>query len=453
MKNIIKYTYKKVILINIFLIIYSCNGFCQTGIKTIIEIPSSFNPVGSGARAIGMGGAFIGVADDATAASWNPGGLTQLLLPEISFVSTYTNRKESLKIVKHPEASNVFRISDTDITFFSATYPFFIAKRNMVLSLTYQRLYEMNRKWKQKYLETIEDIYLYDFNKEYLQIGSLSALGISYCIEIVPDFSLGMTLNIWDDDISNSHWTQSYNNVILTKTLNNISILKVHKNEEYFFKGINYNFGLLWNINKKITLGSVLKTSFWADIEHKIHRNDEYLYPLNPENNERNIKTDIKNEKFRMPLSFGIGLVYRFSDSFYISGDFYKTNWNKLSHINQSGYESNPISEKSTNDSRMDATNQIRIGAEYLILNKYKRKAIALRGGLFYDPAPSVGNPDEYYGFSLGFGYTLNGLFSFDTAYQFRFGSNVGQEVLEEFKHSQDIREHKIYFSIILYLL
>jgi len=44
-------------------------------------VPSSINPVGSGARAIGMGGAFIGVADDATAASWNPGGLIQLENP------------------------------------------------------------------------------------------------------------------------------------------------------------------------------------------------------------------------------------------------------------------------------------------------------------------------------------------------------------------------------------
>ena len=36
---------------------------------------SSPNPVGSGARALGWGSAFIAVADDATAASWNPGGL------------------------------------------------------------------------------------------------------------------------------------------------------------------------------------------------------------------------------------------------------------------------------------------------------------------------------------------------------------------------------------------
>ena len=40
---------------------------------TTIEFSASPNPVGSGARALGMGGAFIAVADDATSASWNPG--------------------------------------------------------------------------------------------------------------------------------------------------------------------------------------------------------------------------------------------------------------------------------------------------------------------------------------------------------------------------------------------
>jgi hypothetical protein len=41
---------------------------------------------GSGARALGVAGAFTAVADDATAASWNPAGLIQLERPEASFM-------------------------------------------------------------------------------------------------------------------------------------------------------------------------------------------------------------------------------------------------------------------------------------------------------------------------------------------------------------------------------
>ena len=42
--------------------------------------------LGSGARAYGMGGAFLARADDATAASWNPAGLSYLRVPELSLV-------------------------------------------------------------------------------------------------------------------------------------------------------------------------------------------------------------------------------------------------------------------------------------------------------------------------------------------------------------------------------
>ena len=70
-----------------------------------IEISSSLNPVGSGARATGMGGAFIAVADDATAASWNPAGLVQLEKPEFSLVYSYQNSSQKYNSTNHQELS------------------------------------------------------------------------------------------------------------------------------------------------------------------------------------------------------------------------------------------------------------------------------------------------------------------------------------------------------------
>ncbi len=52
-----------------------------------VSEPSLFAGItGSGARALGMAGAFTAIADDATAASWNPAGLCVLERPEASLV-------------------------------------------------------------------------------------------------------------------------------------------------------------------------------------------------------------------------------------------------------------------------------------------------------------------------------------------------------------------------------
>src|SRR4029450_3873244 len=65
-----------------------------------ISLPPSLNfatspaPVGSGARAQGKAQAFIAIADDATAASYNPAGLVQLQQPEVSIVGAYFIRLE-----------------------------------------------------------------------------------------------------------------------------------------------------------------------------------------------------------------------------------------------------------------------------------------------------------------------------------------------------------------------
>jgi len=46
---------------------------------------ASFLEVGVGSRAIGMGGAFVGVSDDVSSLYWNPGGLGMILSGEMVF--------------------------------------------------------------------------------------------------------------------------------------------------------------------------------------------------------------------------------------------------------------------------------------------------------------------------------------------------------------------------------
>ena len=46
--------------------------------ETVSDIPAAFVDIGYGARPMGMGGAFVALADDANAVLWNPAGLARL---------------------------------------------------------------------------------------------------------------------------------------------------------------------------------------------------------------------------------------------------------------------------------------------------------------------------------------------------------------------------------------
>ena len=108
-----------VLFLSITLIGY-CARLHAQNITQQLQISSSPNPVGSGARAVGMGGAFIAVADDATAASWNPGGLIQLERPEISMVGSYFDRTDDFSSDSSSDPSGKSRTDSLDLNYLSA---------------------------------------------------------------------------------------------------------------------------------------------------------------------------------------------------------------------------------------------------------------------------------------------------------------------------------------------
>ena len=412
-----------------------------------IEIASSPNPVGSGARALGMG-AFIAVADDATAASWNPGGLIQLERPELSVVGSFFYRSEDNHFVDHPEASGPQKISKWHFNYLSAAYPFVLLKRNMIVSLNYQNLYDFNRKWTFPLLFPGSSG-LWQVN--YKQTGSLAAIGLAYAIQITPHLSLGVTVNGWDDSISGNGWKQ--------KTVIGGSGIDAGGDKFFFGSsikdrysvegGINANIGFLWNITEKMTLGGVYKTALKAGLKHRHDTGNSISFPSSPELNTKNIASSKTDESLYLPMSYGIGLAYRFSDRLTVAADVYRTEWGDFKIETADGREISPVTGAPIEESSVKPTHQVRLGAEYLFIKE--NYVIPVRGGIFYDPAPAKKNPDSYYGFSLGTGIGI-GRFIFDIAYQYRFGNNVNSAIVRDMGFSQDVRSHTIYSSIIVHL-
>src|SRR5512134_1461371 len=89
----------------------------------------SLNRAGSGARAAGMGDAFIALSDDGTAASWNPAGLAQLRQPEFSLVYGVTDRHLELSALRSTDERFAYTAhgagsTSGSIDFASAALPF-----------------------------------------------------------------------------------------------------------------------------------------------------------------------------------------------------------------------------------------------------------------------------------------------------------------------------------------
>lgn len=415
-----------------------------------MKMNASPNPVGSGARALGLGGTFISVADDATAASWNPGGLLELKRPEISIVGSYFSGQKTYNTSILDGGIKDLTKDIRHLNYLSAAFPFVLFKRNMVFSLNYQHLYEFSQ-------DTFSDWTYYDIDPNLGNIdisttshkrqkGALNTLSPAMAIEVIPSFYFGLAANFWLDHALNDSWEN--NHIIQGKVAGTNINLFGELYEKYKFSGFNTTIGFLWLPNQTFSLGGVIKTPFKAKIEHRYQAVSMVEYPSNPSRTSyaSNSFNEILNLK--MPLSYGLGASIRFSDNYLMALDICQTRWEDYLMEYPSGKKISPINNEAKNNADIKNTIQIRLGAEYLKINP--TIIIPIRGGIFYDPEPAGGKMNNFYGISFGTGIVFK-RFAFDIAYLYRFGRKWGDEHMLEQGISSNVKQHYLYFSLIFY--
>ncbi len=413
-----------------------------------IGIASSPNPVGSGARAIGMGGAFIGIADDATAASWNPAGLIQLEKPEVSIVGAYYSRTEEFSSSMNPEIANSGTVDDTNLNYLSASLPFNFLKRNMVVSVNYQRLYEFKRDY-EYHLEQSSPLETSSEDRHYDQDGYLGAMGIAYTVEITPRLSLGGTLNIWTDDLFwENGWKENYTDHSVTTTGASSVIEDTAISDNYKeFSGVNVNIGIMWNAFRNVTVGAVIKTPYTGSVKKEYNEDWVQTDAATGAITDSESISDSEDIDIDMPMSYGLGVAWRVSDQLSFDLDVYWTEWSKYIVTDSEGNKTSGIGGQAENESDVGDTTQVRVGGEYLIIRPNQAMVIPLRAGLFYDPEPTYDGTKDFYGLSLGSGIGYK-RFIFDLAYQLRWGRDVETDSLIA-NSTADVTQHTVLLSVI----
>jgi len=318
----------------------------------------NFNLTGAGARAAGMGGAFIGVADDATAVVWNPAGLTQIEKPEASFVMRFVGNswKTTNGTNKNELTENHFLLN-----FLSMSYPLQAGNKPVVGSIAVQNQLDMNYE---------------DDNEKDKGGGSTLTLGISS--QIVPLISLGATANIWY-----GKWTQTTTNPNRTES-------------EAKFSGFNIGTGLMFDLNNlenplPLKFGITHKTPFQLTMDWK---------------NARKVIV-------HMPAMLGFGTSFRIGDSFTLAADYEMRAYKNKKITYNDGSADEVLSYYNLN--------QIRLGAEYLIVTDLAVIPLRI-GFFndptiqnLVNADGSIGDQIIGQGFSVGTGLIF-GNFSFDTS-------------------------------------
>lgn len=388
-----------------------------------LSFTQDFNLTGAGARAEGFGGAFIGLADDATAIVWNPAGLSQLERPEASLVTRFIS--EGADFTYTPDPSNNGSISQSHfaLNFGSVAYPVKSEKMSFVVALAFQRQLDFydDQKFQYDFTDNIGNPYTYDFQSK--TSGGANTITIGLGARFMPVFSLGAAVNIWTGSLTMDQK--------LTLSSSTASGFLQYKGDEDF-SGTNFVIGGLLDLSSlakpvPLKIGVSLKTPFTLTGTGSFTSTDNNFFSTGTTTSQSDV-----SEVVEMPLMLGFGLSYNVSENLILSMDYeIRSYGDKTSTTTQT--PTNPPGNPSTSPAEpisqsKNGLNQFRIGGEYLVI--MDNGVIPLRVGfrtvptvfadLAYDPVNDTYVPTTTQvsgsGFSLGSGF-ISDAFAFDVTY------------------------------------
>jgi hypothetical protein len=399
---------------------------------------------GSGARAFGMGGAFLARADDATAASWNPAGLSYLRQPEMSIVWTGSDarRTETLAGARVEEDNG----QGSDLDFLSVAFPFEVGSTKGAAQINYQRL----ASFRDRTIVRTRSSPTEPLTTKWIDSrGGLDILAIGSGWQLSRRLRVGVTAN---------RWFQGYRQSL--KRTPAPTELEV----DFDLRGWNAHLGAMLTLRDSLNLGAVLKTGFKGHVTLRRSRWD--MTEGMPETRTANAasRTDVV---FDVPPAIGFGASWRPRSPLTVSLDYTRTYWSRGKIHNYFTLpktdvgEPAPIpqnSEAETNvfkelpyprlENPQKDTEQIRFGIEYAIVGQ--RVKWPLRLGYYSDRTYFVDadhRAPRLHGLTAGLGVGI-GPTMLDGAYIYEVGRYSVLGALNE-RIQVDLRTHRFFVSLI----
>lgn len=431
-----------------------------------VVLRNSFNPSGAGARGLGMGGAFIAVADDGTAASFNPAGLSQLRRSELAVVGFGDRLKTTSELAGEP-FQDPLSTDHGALDFAGLAVPFQVGGKNMTVQLSYQRAVDLFGEGDALFLGEDRDDqgrFLFGGGVNAKQDGAFHTVSLSTAYQVTQRLSLGATLNYWIADW-NVSGTSNFSVSFPDEGIPFTDIESRSFSQDQKYRALNMNFGVLLKY-PKLSVGGVLRLPFGS--EYTLHETGTIA-------NLFDGTTPVDNSMrttLHWPLSAGIGIAIRPVKGLTLAGDYTATQWSRTylesvpggylgtdflhdqngnpidTFVDRNFFDLEPASITETVN-----TSIWRAGGEYLIVTP--AVVIPLRGGLYRDESPVPqfqGESRRIEGFTFGTGLNFDRVV-FDVAYEQRksegdVGVAIGLLRGAPAPH-ENVKEHRIVASLI----
>lgn len=452
-------------LLPFVLLVFAVNSFAQTCDPKTGEgncEPSSdfsglpFDLLPPGARSLGLGGAFSGVADDATAAIANPAGLTILTAKEFSL---HLRNSDSDVDFLDPDAfdsslnyepgriNKQYSDSGTNISFASFVLPL----ERWVFSAYYMN--QLNFKSEQSGgLDIVYDPNFIDtYDNDNSVDSNLDSYGISAAFRVTDSFSLGVTLqqsklklkslDAWrlDDFFDNEFFLsdeyggtpEEWAAIIIDEDHTQTTINDNDSDATFSFGAMynlnsNWSFGLVYRMGAKFTLDTESERTlvFGCDGSGEMTDNCNFELPTDIITTQSSDTTTIQ-----VPDTFTFGIGWRPSDTWLISFDLNRIGYSDTTPIRNftqgfgADINSGPI--QLTEDIK-DATTY-HLGAEKVFVLE-SNNTISIRAGAFtiedHDGNATIDSDDTAFTVGVGATFGSQGQFQMDLGASFADSTN-----------------------------
>jgi hypothetical protein len=388
--------------------------------------------IGSGARAFGMGGAFLARPDDATASSWNPAGLSYLRLPEVTVGGLFNSQNRRSTAVGAGEILHD-HVAGTAPDFASMALPLNLGSISGAVQLSLQRVipYAGERR--------IEDVT--DPPKVIRGSGGFDVLALSTGLKLNRWLRVGVTVNRWFNG-----YQQERERLERRRSIQEV---------DFGISGFNFNGGLIVHPHETLNVGLVAKTRMRADVDLMRSRVDFTTNPGQPDiittNAYRSDGVDLD-----LPGALGFGLSWRPTSPLTVSADYTHSYWSRARVLNfftlPRGVETlepqppevfNSLPFPTVVDQTQSDTQELRMGVEYVLISG--RLKLPLRAGYFRAKQYRLvqGSSPQHNGLTAGAGFLL-GPVAIDAAYVYQWTAyDEGSDI------RTSIRLHSMLMSVI----